>query len=229
MEQTQRKLTTTKGLLILVVGLILTVGVQAWFLARIYGRVSKAEDLSDNGLPAPTFPGTPSPDGQSPGRLPLWQDDVFGKDWFGLHDPIGPDAWDPSGQMKGMLDRMNRLFDDAFRPFSESPHARTSKDASKLTPHIDLREDDDCFTVEVDLPGADSTKVDVSCKDRQLTISGTVDQVSVDDHLGSTLRQKHRSSRFTQSITLPAPVDPNKMDTRFDDGRMTLKIPKVAP
>jgi len=44
--------------------------------------------------------------------------------------------------------------------------------------------------------------------------------------LGDTLFRERRSGVFQRSITLPEPVKQNEMDTRIDNGALTVVIPR---
>lgn len=77
--------------------------------------------------------------------------------------------------------------------------------------------------------GAEDGNVDISCKDQELTISGTIDQLHEDCQGSSLSRRERRSGRFSRTIPLPAPVEVDKMETKFDKGVVTITIPKAKP
>jgi len=72
---------------------------------------------------------------------------------------------------------MNSMFGDAFGRFSRSPRFGDLFDSGSFTPNIDIQDEGDHFIVKIDLPGAEDGNVDISCKDQELTISGTIDQL----------------------------------------------------
>lgn len=79
------------------------------------------------------------------------------------------------------------------------------------------------------LPGAEESNVNISCKDQELTISGTIDQLQEDHQGSSLLRRERRSGSFSRTISLPALVEVDKMETKFDKGVVTILIPKAKP
>jgi HSP20 family protein len=124
------------------------------------------------------------------------------------------------------------MFGDAFGRFSQSHHFGDLDDSGSFTPSIDVQDEGDHYVVKVDLPGGDKSNVDVSCKDKELKISGSLDQIDElkeESDRGSLLRHERRSGRFSRTIPLPAPVEVDKMETEFDKGILTITIPKAEP
>ena len=60
-----------------------------------------------------------------------------------------------------------------------------------------------------------------------MTISGTIDDAHKDEDSARLLRHERRSGQFSRTITLPAPVQSDQIDSRVENGLMTVTIPKA--
>lgn len=207
----------------LLVVMFIIVGIQTGWLIWMHGQINDSENDSRKDSSFSGF-GLGS---NSQGALSLLPDDPFKDDFF--NSPFDPNAWNPLDEMQSMQDRINSMFGDAFGRFSESPQFGNIFESENFTPKIDVRDEGDRFVVKIDLPGVDSSNVDVTCEEQQLKISGTMDQLQEEHQDGSLLRRERRSGRFSRTIPLSAPVEADKMETKFDKGVVTVTIPKAEP
>lgn len=133
---------------------------------------------------------------------------MFGTRW----QPFGP-VWNQFSQLQH---EMNRLFDrwggDGRRSQIEFPL-------------LNIWEVDDALLVEAELPGLDM-------KDLEIYVTGT-DQLTLKGERKETLPQKstqHRQERgfgkFVRVLTLPIPVDANRVEAKIENGILTLTLPK---
>jgi HSP20 family protein len=201
--------------------MMLVIGVQAWCLAHMHYD-QKQPDHPGQSLFQDLNSGLKDSNG-----LPLWPDDAWDDPFF--NGPLDANAWNPFQEMQAMQDHMNKMFGDAFGRFSRSPQFGDLLGSGRFTPSIDLQDVGDRFVIRIDLPGAENSQVDVSCKEQQVTISGTLEQTQADKDGTSWLRQERRSGRFSRTIPLPAPVRSDQMETSFDKGILTVTIPKAKP
>jgi len=92
-------------------------------------------------------------------------------------------------------------------------------------PHLNVWEDEQALYVEADLPGVDPAKIDVTVTEgNQLTIRGAR---TAPELAGATwVRQERPSGEFLHEIALPALVDADKVEARYDQGVLKLTLPK---
>ncbi|HXI87638.1 MAG TPA: Hsp20/alpha crystallin family protein [Parvularculaceae bacterium] len=122
---------------------------------------------------------------------------------------------------------MNRLFDDAFAGFGAPSTwgAKLFSDGDAF-PTIDLRETDETYEIEAELPGVSEKDIDVEVTDNVLTIRGEK-RFERDDQDKKGYRLVERSfGSFARSIPLPTEVDPDHVDAVFKNGVLTLSLPK---
>ena len=111
---------------------------------------------------------------------------------------------------------MNRLFDRYNEPF----------DGPAAFPPLNVWEEDDHLFVEAELPGLDKDALEVFVRGgNQLSLKG-VRKAPAAPKKGLWHRQERGHGAFERVLTLPYPVDADKVDARFEHGVLTLKLAK---
>jgi len=95
-----------------------------------------------------------------------------------------------------------------------------------FSPVLDVEENDEGFTLHVELPGVAPTDVDVSIEDSVLTIAGQRDFYSEKNAEGFR-RIERRFGRFHRAVRLPDRVDPDNISATYKDGLLTVTVPKA--
>ena len=93
-------------------------------------------------------------------------------------------------------------------------------------PAADVRETDEGYVVEMDLPGHTEKDLDVEVKDNVLTVSSRKEDKKEEKKNGYILRER-RASSFTRSFRLPEGVEAGKIDASFKNGVLELHVPKA--
>jgi len=100
------------------------------------------------------------------------------------------------------------------------------KMATAFTPAIDVYQDKDNVMVESPLAGIDPDKVEISIENDVLEIKGkTEKQSEVEDK--NYYRKEVRSGSFYRAVQLPTRVIGDKADAVYENGILTIKIPKA--
>ena len=123
------------------------------------------------------------------------------------------------------LRRPTRNLFKFYGPFFAQQHTKTDADRYNWTPSVDISETDDVFEVRAELPGVAKDDLHVSVKDNLLTLSGEKRQEQVDD-TQNYRRVERRYGSFQRRFTLPSEVETNDIKAEFNDGVLTLSIPK---
>ncbi len=139
------------------------------------------------------------------------------------------DEWDPFAEMERMREQMMRLFDDSFHRFGHSPFAARPRALPRaFSPSADVEDRGDRYVVRMDLPGVDKSEISVSLNGQTLSVSGkTTSQKDERDPSGRILRQERRSGEFQRMLTLPGPVQSEKMEAKYADGVLSITVPKA--
>jgi HSP20 family protein len=90
-------------------------------------------------------------------------------------------------------------------------------------PAVDLEETEDAWIFEVGLPGAKRDDIRVEVSESELLISGTIEER---ERVGVVRHRARRSGSFEYRTTLPAGVDADQAEARFDNGLLTVRVPR---
>ena len=121
---------------------------------------------------------------------------------------------------------LQREFDGMFNRWMGT---REGNGSQALAPYgVDIREDNDHFYVEAELPGYKKEEVDITLENQTLTISAErrFENKQGDEKKGDMLLHERRYSRFLRSFTLPPTVDEGSVNARLQDGVLTITINK---
>ena len=127
--------------------------------------------------------------------------------------------WEPAREMMTLREAMDRLFDDAFtRPLS----LRDNWSA----PAIDMYQTDDEIVVKASLPGIKPDEVQINVTGEVLTIKGDTKQQEEKQEKAWHIREQRWGS-FERSVVLPTDVVSDKAKAEFENGILTITLPKA--
>lgn len=95
---------------------------------------------------------------------------------------------------------------------------------------MDVEETDDAITIRCDMPGMKKEDIDITLKGNVLTIKGerSVEEETRDEK-GRVVRRERRFGSFSRSFTIPGKVKTENIKTSYEDGVLTIFIPKEEP
>ena len=127
--------------------------------------------------------------------------------------------WEPAREMMTLREAMDHLFDDAFtRPL-------TLRDGW-TAPAIDMYQTDDEIVVKASLPGVKADEVQINITGEILTLKGETKQVEEKKDKAWHMREQ-RWGTFERAIALPTEVTADKAKAEFENGVLTLTLPKA--
>jgi HSP20 family protein len=122
--------------------------------------------------------------------------------------------------MMTLREAMDRLFDDAFtRPLSVFRDGWSA-------PAIDMYLTDDEVVVKAALPGLKPDQVQINITGETLHIKGEVKQEEEKKERNWHIREQ-RWGNFERSIMLPTDVVADKAKAEFENGILTITLPKA--
>lgn len=92
-----------------------------------------------------------------------------------------------------------------------------------FTPMADVEETNDAYLIEIELPGVKRGDIDVTLSGRQLTVSG---ERKEKERAGILRRHTRVTGRFHYEVTLPAADPEAEVTAGYDDGVLTIRVPK---
>jgi HSP20 family protein len=131
--------------------------------------------------------------------------------------------WQPYGDVRA---EMNRLHDEMNRLFGRYGNGAREIGRS-VYPPLNVWEDDNNLYVEAELPGFNLDDLEMFVTgENQLSIKGERKQPELDN--GTWHRQERGYGGFSRLMELPGPVDSEQVSADFNNGVLTITLPKKA-
>ncbi len=129
--------------------------------------------------------------------------------------------WDPFNDRLTLRGAMDRLFEDAV----VRPGFGWVAPLGVANLALDVYETKDEVVVKAALPGLKPDQVEITMTGGTLTIRGETQEendVKEEDYL----RKERRYGSFSRAVTLPNGLQADQAEATFNNGMLTLKIPK---
>jgi len=128
-------------------------------------------------------------------------------------------VFDPMRELAALRSTMDQLFDDLF-----TRQVDWLRGTDWMA--VDMYQTDNDIVVKATIPGVKPEDVHVTVNNNVLTISGEVKQEEEVKNAVYHLRER-RYGTYTRSITLPVPVEVDKAKAEYENGVLTLTLPKA--
>ncbi len=118
-------------------------------------------------------------------------------------------------------------FGDVFRMFNDDfPFVSPRNDG--WTPAVNVEETPEELRLTAELPGVSADDVEIDIENNVLTVRGEKhEERSEDDAEHRVHLWERRSGSFTRSFTLPRTVNANDITADYDNGVVTVRMPKA--
>lgn len=128
--------------------------------------------------------------------------------------------FDPWREMDHMRREIERLFDESLfrREFL------LEKEAAAMP--LDIYEEGNNLVVKASMPGLKPEDIKIEVRGDMLRITGEAKKEEEKKERNYHLRE-HRYTRFERSVTLPSEVLTDKAEAIFENGVLTLTLPKA--
>ena len=120
-----------------------------------------------------------------------------------------------------LLRRLNRVLSMPSMLESQWPFGSLS--TGELATNV--REDDDAFYVEMEVPGVKPEEIDLSCIGTELTLKINR-PAPKDDKSVRSLRRERVFGNMVRTITLPIDSAPKEMDAAIENGVLCVRLKK---
>ena len=121
------------------------------------------------------------------------------------------------------------LFDDFFKDFAPAFYVRPLHGDALPEPSqikIDVKEDDAAYTVHAEVPGVPKEDINVSIDGNVVSLRAEVRQHDQKKDGEKLLRSERYYGAVARSFQLPVEVDAAQARARYDNGVLTLTLPK---
>ena len=127
--------------------------------------------------------------------------------------------WQPFREMDSLQRDMNRLF-EALAPMEQGSSMQ------QFMPLAEMEETDDAIHLKVEVPGMKADDLDVQVTKEAVMITGERKTQSKSENNGST-RSEFRYGKFSRTIPLSVRIDNTNVKGNYQDGILTLELPKA--
>ena len=135
--------------------------------------------------------------------------------------------WYPFLELRGIHNRYNRTR-LAFNPVVNT--AMNGADQREWSIPLDIVQEEDKYVVRASLPGIAPENIEVSVDHGVLTIKGRTEaEAEAEDQPEghNYMVRERRSGSFVRSLRLPDTVNADEAKPNFDNGVLTITLPKV--
>lgn len=117
-------------------------------------------------------------------------------------------------------------FEKSMFPAKNPLYGKHAKNLMKT----DVRETDDAYEVDIDLPGFKKDEVTAELKDGYITISASkgLDKDEKDKKTGKYIRKERYAGSMSRSFYVGEDVTQDEISAKFENGILQLKVPKKA-
>ena len=130
-----------------------------------------------------------------------------------------------SDSLRSLQSEVNRLFEGLFPARGDS--GQPAAENAAWSPQMDVLEADDHYRLRMDLPGVEREHVTINAEGQRLIIRGERQQEARQSE-ENVLRTERMQGRFYRAVTLPVDIDPEQAQAQFNNGVLTVDLPKVA-
>ena len=129
----------------------------------------------------------------------------------------------PTNSIQNALSDFDRYFESFFGDSILAPAARIFNQL----PPVDIQENENAYTLEMELPGYDEKGINVHIDGSNLTIASKLEEEKkTEEDKGTYLLHERRMNAFTRSFKLPENADPEAVSAAFKNGILHLEIKK---
>jgi len=138
--------------------------------------------------------------------------------------------WNPLAKRDGsalipMERDVDRVFSEMDRAFRDFALPTVGWNFEALVPAADVIEAADAISVRMDLPGHEAKDIHVKVENDVLTVRS--ERKSEKQEKGETSYRSERSyGLYARSFVLPATVDAQKAEARYENGVLSITLPK---
>ncbi|HJV80487.1 Hsp20/alpha crystallin family protein [Noviherbaspirillum sp.] len=119
-----------------------------------------------------------------------------------------------------------RNMDDFFKEFSMMPSLRGMEAEPRI--RMDVAETEQAYQIKADIPGVKKEDIKVAIDGNVVSIRAETKEEKEEKMEGNMVRKERHYGEQYRSFTLPQDVDESKVEARYQDGVLSLMLPKKA-
>lgn len=123
---------------------------------------------------------------------------------------------------------LDNVFSSFFNEIRDLTNFDYSLSSNSLSFRVNLSENDSEYFLTAELPGINQNEVDLKINNNTLSIEGKKTLFSESDPSENFHVKEIKSGVFSRSFSFPNTIDAEKITAKFDQGLLTVKIPKKS-
>ena len=132
----------------------------------------------------------------------------------------------PTTDWRRPYDGFDKMRRDMDRIFDALSGRITGEYTAGVFPLMNISEDKDHFYIRSELPGIKAEDLELSVTGDSLSISGER-KIPKESEQAKYHRREREAGKFSRVVSLPALIDPDKVEATSTDGVLTIKLPKA--
>jgi HSP20 family protein len=100
----------------------------------------------------------------------------------------------------------------------------TAQRVEYFTPRVDLHQDADGYTLEVEMPGVNKQGVEITVEDGKLVLGG---HRPLAGEFGRSVHRERKAGEYRRVFDLDPSIDATKISARVEQGLLTVHLPKA--
>ncbi|GAB3549810.1 Hsp20/alpha crystallin family protein [Noviherbaspirillum agri] len=117
-----------------------------------------------------------------------------------------------------------RNMEDFFKEFSMMPSLHGYEAEPRI--RMDVSETDQAYQVKAEIPGVKKDDIKISVEGNKVSIAAEVKQEKEEKSGGNVVRSERYYGQQYRSFMLPQDVDDAKVEAKYQDGILSLTLPK---
>lgn len=118
-----------------------------------------------------------------------------------------------------------RWADEMFRAFSPLMHSQATR-AAGVFPPVNIYDDGTSYLVRTEVPGMNKEDFEITVKGDQLVLRGQRNVEAAQDN-ANYHRRECEGGAFRRAVTLPQPVDGDRITATYANGVLEIVLPRV--
>lgn len=121
--------------------------------------------------------------------------------------------------------QIQESFDQLFNEFANLKKTNGMQELG-FSPSCEIAEEGNNYVLTFDMPGVKKDQVKVEADNDQLTVRAERKEEKKTESKKKHLSEVYYGS-YTRTFTLPGPIDEKKIDAKFENGVLTVTVPKT--
>ena len=120
----------------------------------------------------------------------------------------------------------NTLMDEMFNNFLTSRPMRFLEEETGMQMRTDVTENDKTYTLKADIPGVKKEDINITIDGNRVSVSAETKRESEEKEGDKVIRSERYYGKVYRSVVLDCDVDQEQADAAYDNGVLTLTLPK---